>query len=84
MHRLSGFATSRYASCKLTETEQGYAMIEKESLAMTLACENFDFFLVGTDFEIDIDHKPLVPPLGEKYISTLPLCVQRFKLHLMR
>ena len=59
-------------------------MIEKESLAITWACEKFDFYLVGTDFEIETDHKPLVPLLGEKDLSNLPLRIQRFKLRLMR
>ena len=50
-----------YASHKLTETERRYGQIEKEALAITWACEKFDFYLVGRIFEIEMDHKPLVP-----------------------
>ena len=73
-----------YASRKMTEAEQRYAMIEKESLAITWACEKFDFYLMGRAFQIETDHKPLVSLLGEKDLSQLPLRVQRFKLRMMR
>ena len=73
-----------YASRKLTETERRYSMVEKEALAITWACEKFDFYIVGREFEIETDHKPLVAILGEKDLSRLPLRVQRFKLRMMR
>jgi transposase InsO family protein len=73
-----------YASRKMTEAECRYAMIEKESLAITWACEKFDYYLVGRTFEIETDHRPLVTLLGEKDFSKLPLRVQKFKLRLMR
>jgi len=73
-----------YASRKLTLAESRYAMIEKEALAITWACEKFDFYLVGRRFEIETDHKPLISLLGEKDLSQLPLRVQRFKMRLMR
>ena len=73
-----------YASRKLTEAEVRYAMVEKEALAITWACEKFDYYLVGRRFEIETDHRPLVSLLGEKDLSKLPTRVQRFKLKLMR
>lgn len=73
-----------YASRKMTETEMRYGQIEKEALAITWACEKFDFYLVGRTFEIETDHKPLIPLLGSKDLSDLPLRVQRFKMRLMR
>ena len=73
-----------FASRKLTEAEQNYAMIELEALGITWACEKFDFYLVGRSFEVETDHKPLISLLGEKDLSQLPLRVQRFKLRLMR
>jgi hypothetical protein len=73
-----------YASRKLTETEMRYAMIEKEALAITWACEKFDYYLVGREFEIETDPKPLISILGEKDLSQLPLRVQRLRLRLMR
>ena len=73
-----------YASRKMSETECRYAMIEKEALGITWACEKFDFYLVGRKFEVETDHKPLIRLLGEKDLSNLPLRVQRFKMRLMR
>lgn len=73
-----------YASRKMTETEGRYGQIEKEALAITWACEKFDFYLVGRDFQIETDHKPLITLLGQKDLSDLPLRVQRFKMRLMR
>ena len=73
-----------YASRKMSEAEERYAMIEKEALAITWACEKFDYYLVGRKFEVETDHKPLISLLGEKDLSALPVRVQRFKMRLMR
>eukprot|EP00731_Ephydatia_muelleri_P000002 Em0001g2a len=73
-----------YASRSLTPTEQKYAQIEKEALGVTWACERFRDFLTGLQFQIETDHKPLVPLLGSKNLEDLPLRVQRFRLRLIR
>ena len=73
-----------FASRSLSETEQRYAQIEKEALALTWACERFQNFLIGKKFEILTDHKPLVPLLSEKDLNTIPACIQRFRMRLMK
>ncbi|XP_062855259.1 uncharacterized protein K02A2.6-like [Trichomycterus rosablanca] len=73
-----------YASRSLTSTEQRYAQIEKEALASTWACEKFAEFLIGKNFHIETDHKPLVPLLGSKTLDMLPPRIQRLKMRLMR
>ena len=61
-----------YASRCMTETERWYVQIEKEVLAVTWACEKFADFILGRQFEIEMDHKPLVPLLSTKHLDTLP------------
>ena len=73
-----------YASRSMTPTEQRYAQIEKEALAITWACDRFADFLVGLVFHIETDHKPLVPLLGAKRLDELPLRVQRFRMRMLR
>ena len=73
-----------YASRAMSSTEQRYAQIEKEVLAITWACQRFNNYLLGLHFHIETDHKPLVPLLGTKSLEDLPPRVQRFRLRLMR
>ena len=73
-----------YASRAMTSTEQRYAQIEKEVLAITWACERFSDYLLGMRFPVETDHKPLVPLLGSKNLEELPVRVQRFRMRLMR
>ena len=73
-----------FASRALTTTEQRYAQIEKEALAVTWSCERFSDYLLGKMFHINTDHKPLVPLLSTKILDELPIRVQRFKMRLMR
>ena len=73
-----------FHSRALTETEQRYAQIEKEALAVTWSCERFSDYLVGKSFKIQTDHKPLIPLLGSKDLDSLPPRIQRFRMRLMR
>ena len=73
-----------YASRSMTSTEQRYAQIEKEALATTWACEKFADFVLGKEFLIETDHKPLVPLLGSKCLQDMPPRIQRFRMRLMR
>ena len=73
-----------YSSRSMGPTEQRYAQVEKEALAVTWACEKFSDFLIGMKFSIETDHKPLISLLGSKAISDLPPRIQRFRMRLMR
>ena len=73
-----------YISRPMTPTEQCYAQIEKEALAFTWACERLSDYLVGMQFHIHTDHKPLVPLFSTKHLEELPVRVQRFRLRMMR
>ena len=68
----------------MTATEQRYGQIKKEALALTWACEQPDDNLIGLQFHIETNHKPMVLSLGTKHIEDLPIGVQRFRVQLMR
>ena len=48
-----------YASRNLTDVERRYSQTEKEALALVWACERFNLYVYGRDFELETDHKPL-------------------------
>ncbi|XP_062859493.1 uncharacterized protein LOC134321620 [Trichomycterus rosablanca] len=73
-----------YISRSLSETEQRYAQVEKEALAVTWACERLSSYLIGLQFTIETDHKPLIVLLGTKALDDLPPRIQRFRLRLLR
>ncbi len=73
-----------FASRSLSDTECRYAQIEKEALAITWATERFNDFLLGKDFSVETDHKPLVSILGRKSLDELSPRLQRFRMRLMR
>ena len=47
-----------YASRALTDSQQRYAQIEKELLAIVFACDKFNQFIYGKTVQVETDHKP--------------------------
>ena len=73
-----------YASRSMTDTEKRYAQIEKEALAVTWSCDKFSCYILGRHFDIETDHKPLIPLLSTKNLDNLPPRILRFRLRLAR
>ena len=48
-----------YASRCLSDVERRYSQTEKEALALVWACERFNMYVFGREFELETDHKPL-------------------------
>lgn len=73
-----------YASRALSSTEQSYAQIEKECMAIVFACEKFDQYLHGRDLiNVETDHKPLIP-IFKKPLLSAPKRLQRMLLRLQK
>ena len=53
-----------YASWTPTPTEQKYAQVEKEALAVVFRVKHFHQYLYGHQFTLITDHKPLTTILG--------------------
>ena len=66
-----------YASRALTDTQQRYAQIEKEMLAVVFGCTKFHDYIYGMpDVEVESDHKPLEAIL-RKPLHQAPLRLQK-------
>ena len=71
-----------FASKSLTPTEQNYAQIEKEMLAIVFGCERFNQYIYGRDvINVETDHKPLVS-IMKKSLLAAPKRLQRMMLRL--
>ena len=72
-----------YASRTLTTTQERYAQIEKELLAVVFACERFHQYIYGKTVEVHSDHKPLENIL-KKPLAATPARLQRMLLRLQK
>ena len=58
-----------YASRALTPVEQRYSQLEREALAILFGCECFRLYLLGSQFTVVTDHKPLVPIFRNPHVT---------------
>ena len=72
-----------YASHAMTETEQCYAQIEKELMAVTFACNRFHDYIYGKQVKVETDHKPLVT-IMKKPLHAAPARLQKLMMELQR
>ena len=63
----------------MKETEEGYAQIEKEALAILFGCTKFEHYIYGKRINVQTDHKPL-ETIYKKPISKAPKRLQRIML----
>ncbi|RUS90003.1 hypothetical protein EGW08_002270 [Elysia chlorotica] len=75
-----------YASRSLTKTQQKWAQIEKETLAVVFGLERFHQYTYGRQVTIENDHKPLETilnkPLGQapKRLQNLMMRINRYSI----
>ena len=72
-----------YASKALTPTQERYAQIEKELLAVVFGCAKFAEYIVGRDVTVESDHKPL-EAIMKKPLHVAPLRLQWMLVQLQR
>ncbi|KAL8607946.1 hypothetical protein ACOMHN_005501 [Nucella lapillus] len=72
-----------FASKALTDSEQRYANIERELLAVVFGCERFHTYVFGKEFVVETDHKPLEQIHKKSLASTSPR-LQRMMLRLQQ
>ncbi|CAC5425304.1 unnamed protein product [Mytilus coruscus] len=72
-----------YASRALTPTQQRYAQIEKETLAIVFGCQKFHHYVYGRQVEVESDHKPL-ENIFSKPLNEAPPRIQRFVSQLQK
>lgn len=72
-----------FASRTLSPSEQKWAQIEKELLAVVFACSRFHNFLYGREFMVESDHKPL-ENLIKRDIDDVTPRLQRMFLALLK
>ena len=70
-----------YNSRSLTDVERRYGQIERESLAIQYGCLRNEIYLLGRDFNVVTDHKPLVS-LYNNPRRPGPFRVERMRLKL--
>ena len=70
-----------YASKSLTDIETRYANIERELLAIIFACQQFNTYVLGRPFTVELNHKPL-EMIHQKSLASAPLRLQRMLLQL--
>lgn len=70
-----------YGSRVLTETQQRYSQIEKETLAILYGCTKFHNYVYGHSLLVKSDHKPL-ESIFKKPVPSTPPRLQRFVLAL--
>lgn len=70
-----------FASKALTDTEQRYANIERELLAVVFGCTRFHTYIYGSRFTVESDHKPL-ENIQHKSLANTPPRLQRMMLRL--
>ena len=69
----------QYASRALTQTEQNYAQIEKEMLAISFGLDRFEKYVYGRHIVVETDHLPLVT-IHKKSLLSSPKRLQRMLL----
>jgi hypothetical protein len=71
-----------YASRALTEVEKRYSQVEREALAVVWACERLKMYLIGKEFNLNVDNKAVQLIFGNPKAKTCAR-IERWSLRLI-
>ena len=71
-----------YGHRSLSKVERRYSQTEREALSLVWACEHFYMYLLGNEFELMTDHKPLTHIFNNPSSKPTPR-LERWALRLM-
>lgn len=66
-----------YIHKKLDSTQVNYSQLDKEALSLKWAVEKLHHYLIGREFTLYTDHRPLVHIFGKQRSKLPPLCATR-------
>jgi len=72
-----------FGSRALSETEQNYAQVEKELLAIVCAVKSNHYFVYGRKIKVQTDHKPLISMFKKRIAQIGSSRLQRLRLKLV-
>ena len=72
-----------YASRSLSKSEQNYAQIEKDLIAIVFACSKYHQYMYAKPVTVETDHKPL-EYIFRKPLTAAPPRLQRMLLNLQK
>ena len=70
-----------YASRSLSDAETRYGQVEREALAIYFSCIKFRIYLLGKQFTVTTDHKPLIFMFNNPR-SQMPFRIERIRMKL--
>ena len=70
------------ASRALTEVDKRYSQVEREALAVVWACERLKMYLIGKEFDLNVDNKPVQLIFGNPKAKKCAR-IERWSLRLM-
>lgn len=73
-----------YGSKSLTDAQKNYGQIEKEFLAILMACHRFHYYIYGRQVVIQTDHKPLVAIIDKNLHDINSVRLQRIRIKLLK
>ena len=67
-----------YTSCSMTDTRKTLCTNEREGLVLMWTCDKISTYLLGREFTVETNYKPMVPLISFKHLDNFLSRVLRF------